>query len=51
MAIRVSQPWPREFPTDSHRVRKLYCFCAVLDGSRYRFVRFTSSQKFAVLAD
>jgi transposase len=31
--------------------RKLYCFCAVLGWSRYRFVRFTTSQKFAVLAD
>jgi transposase len=32
-------------------LRKLYCFCAVLGWSRYRFVRFTTSQKFAVLAD
>lgn len=31
--------------------RKLYCFCAVLGWSRYRFVRFTTSQQFAVLAD
>lgn len=30
--------------------RKLYAFCAVLGWSRYRFVRFTTSQKFAVLA-
>jgi transposase len=32
-------------------LRKLYCFCAVLGWSRYRFVRFTTSQKFAALAD
>jgi len=31
-------------------VRKLYCFCAVLGWSRYRFVTFTTSQKFPVLA-
>jgi transposase len=30
--------------------RPLYAFCAVLGWSRYRFVRFTTSQRFAVLA-
>lgn len=31
-------------------LRPLYVFCAVLGWSRYRFIRFTTSQKFAALA-
>ncbi|MGH7746823.1 MAG: hypothetical protein ACREQ5_19030, partial [Candidatus Dormibacteria bacterium] len=30
--------------------RPLSAFCAVLGWSRYRYVRFTTSQRFAVLA-